>query len=181
VSEDRPLASLAFSADGARLASAGDRRFLVWQVPSLRTLAERIVAGPTHAVAFSPDGATLATSWSLGRPQLLPSGEPSPTVRPHLELWRWGDGPNAVRELRGHENVVAAVVFTPDGKRLASVSWDRTVRQWDALSGRELARSSAFPNILRGIAVTPDGGALIVAGWSGQDPHAPSLTRVEVR
>ena len=33
--------------------------------------------------------------------------------------------------LRGHTRGVFAVRFTPDGRRLVSVSWDRTVRVWE--------------------------------------------------
>ena len=39
--------------------------------------------------------------------------------------------------LEGHKNVVSSLVFSDDGQRLFSGSWDRTVRVWNATSGQQ--------------------------------------------
>src|SRR5262249_34540508 len=41
--------------------------------------------------------------------------------------------------LEGHAFQVSSVAFSPDGKRLATGSSDRTVKLWDAATGQELA------------------------------------------
>jgi WD40 repeat protein len=71
------------------------------------------------AVAFSPDGHTLA------------SGAADNTV----QLWDLTDPatPHALGQpLRGHTNTIEGVAFAPDQHTLASASRDTTVRLWPA-------------------------------------------------
>ncbi|MGR8965717.1 TIR domain-containing protein [Rhizobium leguminosarum] len=61
VGPERPVTSLAFTRDGHELAAAIDRTVAIWQL-SGQVMKPRIVAHdePASAVAFSPDGSTLA-------------------------------------------------------------------------------------------------------------------------
>jgi RNA polymerase sigma factor (sigma-70 family) len=66
-----------------------------------------------------------------------------------------------------HGGPVAAVVFSPDGKILASASWDHTVRLWDTVTGNELRRLSGHQDAVFCVAFAPDGklgGTLASAG-----------------
>ncbi len=69
------------------------------------------------ALAFSPDGKTLASAAGFGEK----------TIR----LWDVATGQEIRPALEGHDSFVSSIVFLPDGKRLASGSGDQTIRIWD--------------------------------------------------
>ena len=51
--------------------------------------------------------------------------------------------------LRGHDDEVRGVAWSPDGQRLATGSRDRTVRIWDAGSGAEIIVEDLVTNAHR--------------------------------
>jgi WD40 repeat protein len=65
--------------------------------------------------------------------------------------------------LSGHDDWVRGVAWSPDSRRLATGSNDRTVRMWDPVSGRELAVLHGHANWVRGVAWSPDGRRLASA------------------
>ena len=76
---------------------------------------------------------------------------------------------NLLLTLKGHINQVNNVVFSPDGKRLASVAFGRTIKEgavkvWDAQTGQELLTLKGHTNVVSSVAFSPDGKRLASAG-----------------
>jgi WD40 repeat protein len=111
----RGLNAVAFSPDGKRLAGGGlemDKTIKVWDAQTgslLWALAGHKAADPgnlyaeSYAVAFAPDGTTLASS-GTGKA---------------LALWDVRTG-KLLREIFGHPHPAQSVAFAPDGRTLVS-------------------------------------------------------------
>jgi WD40 repeat protein len=128
---DSPVRAIAFAPDAKQVASIGQEphkgSLFVWNSSS-GDIIFRQYAGHWSSVTFAPDGQHLATAE-------LCTGEATEEY-PAARIWHLGTG-KEVRSLKGHQNAISQVSFSPDGKQLVSASWDQTVRLWDIEAGEE--------------------------------------------
>jgi WD40 repeat protein/tetratricopeptide (TPR) repeat protein len=150
--------SICFSADGTKMASGShDGTARVWDTATWQAAGGPLTAGDpasrhnsVEAVAFSPDGHTLAMG-TLGGNILLGNL----VTRERVAL------------PRAHANSVHCVTFSPDGRTLASGSSDETVRLWNVATGRELMVLSSKDLKLGSVwslSFSPDGTQLLAGG-----------------
>ena len=59
-----------------------------------------------------------------------------------------------------HKYRITSVVFSPDGKTLASGSRDKTIKLWDVATGKEKDRFSGHKDSVTSVAFSPDGKTL---------------------
>ena len=73
-----------------------------------------------------------------------------------------------VKFIGPEDSKIRSVVFSPDGKRIASAQGDNTAKIWDAATGMELMTLRGHGNAVCSVAFSPDGKRLVTggAGWS---------------
>lgn len=159
--------SLAFSNDGSHVARGNLRgsvsvfdTFTQREVISFQAYQAPGFGVGVQTLAFSPDGASLATGPYQGQRD----NPPIPvSARKMVEVWRVADG-SRMRTLDGVDGPVRGLSWSPDGRFLAGTSSAGT-HIWSASRGGPPCVSSAFsPDHADAVAFSPDGATLAVGG-----------------
>lgn len=117
------IAGLAFSPNGKHMASCGyDGSVRIWNTQTWKE--DQIIGqderGPVQGVVFHPSSTKFAAIGSGGNfVKVFELGNPRELLKfnPHLAQTNW-------------------LSYSPDGQLLATASWDKTIRLWNANDGR---------------------------------------------
>ena len=174
-----------FTPDGRQLISVSqDKTIRIWDLNSGQTVRVlRPPIGPGQegllaAAAIAPDGKTLAVGGypvgggRLGFPVYL------------IEL----PAGRITRLLHGHKDSISDLAFSPDGKWLASTSYDRTLRIWKTDSEEKEKILEGHEHYLTGVAWSPDGKRLATGSfdrtgriWSLADGQCDAVLKGHTR
>jgi WD40 repeat protein len=118
---------VAYSADGATLAAAGEDRTITLFDAAAGTEKAKLAGHKNwiSSLAFQPGGGTLLASGGFDRA---------------VKLWDLATGAEAAT-LEGYKGTVWAVAFSPDGTLLATGSASDSIKLWDVAS-----RTEKFPD-----------------------------------
>ncbi|MHB1424185.1 MAG: sigma-70 family RNA polymerase sigma factor [Gemmataceae bacterium] len=144
------IKALAYSPDGKKIAAVTDGLALtLWDAATGKALCRFPNFTQFKRLAFSPDGKMIAAA-----------------DNPDCYLWDVATG-KEVRRLKGHQNVVRGVAFSPDGKQVATGSDDGTVRLWDPATGKEQRRIDCSSGEGCPLAYSPDGKSIASSSMDG--------------
>jgi WD40 repeat protein len=184
-----PVNAVAFSPDGAILATAADKTARLFDLATGQKRLEVTHTGTVRAVAFFPDGLSIASASddATARITTIASGAELARLNhdgPAIALAVSRDGKRLAsastdgtarlleigagippRKLR-HDGSVNAVAFNHDGSRVATASDDGNARIFNADTGA-LLLTLAQGGAVKGAVFSPDGTRLATAGADG--------------
>ena len=73
-----------------------------------------------------------------------------------------------IRSFKVSSGLIERVVFSPDGRRLATSGWDGTVRLMDVATGHEVLALRGHSDRVWGVNFSPRGDALVSASADGK-------------
>jgi WD40 repeat protein len=151
VAPRKPVNAVVYSASAQLIAIAKYAEVELLSAADLRVV--RIFTGHDgniNAIVFSADGNDLYAAG--GQPGW--SGE--------VRRWSASDG-KLLNTIPAHKDAIYALALSPDGKVLATGSYDQKIKLWDAATGHELKTLSGHNGCIYGLAFRPDGKILASA------------------
>ena len=151
---DATRVTMALSPDGRNLAAVDDEQHVrVWSLSDGKARKLRLPAANLREIVFDPTGETLVTGTDDGR----------------IRLWDVGSDRQRGKILDSGEWPVAALRFTPDGRRLLSSDTGSEITVWNLATHRPAHRFTGY-TVVRAEsfhAFSPDGRTVAIGSGNG--------------
>ncbi len=165
-----PVLSLTFAPNSGQYLAVGHRHqgIRIWDVAQTRIHQHLKFAGKVHALAYAPDGKTLAAAGAFLDPGNDKDGKPPALPAPTIVLYNPATGAE-IRRLAPVEGSplfeITALAFGPDGKTLAAAGDNAVVRLWNTEKGKEIRTLEGHDSAVYGLAFSPDGRMLATGSF----------------
>ena len=116
---------------------------------------------------FARDMANEGMLWLARALESIPPDSPGIERAVRASLHGWHSRAKLVERTLSHGTPLHAVVFSPDGRMLATAGADDTLRLWDVAKGGLLSSPIRHERAIRAIAFSPDGRIVATASDDG--------------
>lgn len=133
---------------------------IIWDAETGAELKSMEGHGPINSLAFSPDGSRIVTAsentieiWDVE------SGE---------KLMTWLESPETAQDTEtdpefADMDIVTHVTYSPNGSLIASTSWDKTIKIWDAQTGAGINTLVGHQDFVESASFSPDSKQIVSA------------------
>ena len=144
----KPITAIAFSSNGRFLASASFRTVTVFSAATQKKIVElRGIDGNVNDIGFSRD---CQLFYAVG-------GEPG--LQGEIVIWNTQNWQKK-RTFKGHDDSIYAAAMNPDGKLLATGSYDKSILIWNLATGKVVTTIEGHQGAVFDLAFHPQGKML---------------------
>jgi len=118
--------------------------------------------------------------WLARALENVPPDSPDMERAIRASLGGWHSAAKLLERMFSHSAAIHGVVFSPDGRALATASADRTARLWDIAKGAPLAPAITHKQAVRAMAISPDGQVVATASDDGAILQWDAVSGAEV-